>query len=396
MKFHLYKFLLLAFVVVFAAVFPMDAPLSKPEPITEKAFAILELPAELQAKVGTFVMSSNTIEEATKNIRALVQTNSQFRQLLNDEKVTVGLIRFLQQRFNVVDWVAAIALRTVGAGGWLAKHYDSYYARISQAFIDAAVKNNWSLVQFFLENIPGIVGKEKVLLAALEAKNRDIVQLLLNKKANPNVQFIRSLETPLIVAIQEDCPIEIIQLLLNAGANPNIKAKDNLTALSIAVEKDNAAIVKLLLGAGADTESISSNATPLIEAIQHGFTDIVRLLLEAGANANFAPRHGITPLMIAARQGSVEIMELLLTFGANSNARSDLDYTPLIYAIHAKANRIAAVKLLLENGADQMVRNKQGRTALESAESMDPHEDKQRIIELLKNPPPLKKIRKLQ
>lgn len=412
MKFHLYKFLLLAFVGVFAAVFPMEAPLLKTESIKNDHFKILDLPDELQAKVANFVMSGKTIEEATKNIRVLAHADPQFLRLINDERVTQGLIKLLQQRFNpsandsdawrnaaTID--AAIALRTTGAGKWLANKYTTEPGRIDLSFLYAIENGDIGRMKFLLHFIPNIIKNNKFhyLHKAIEVwGNPDILELLLVNGADPNDALGEYKQTPLLAVlakenVTDEAKLLRIKLLLKAGANPNIKDASDLTPLMEAVLGNKRALVELLLNAGADTESISSDATPLVEAIKHGFTDIVRLLLESGAKVNFAPRRGITPLMIAAREGIVEIMELLLTFGADSNARNDLDYTALIYAIHGKANRIAAVKLLLENGADQMLRNKLGRTALESAEGLNPNEDKQRqgIIELLKNPPPLKK-----
>lgn len=415
MKFHFSKFLLLAFMGVFTAVFPMEAPLLKTKPISNDHFKILNLPDELQAKVANFVITGKTIEEATKNIRALAHADPQFLRLINDERVTQGLIKLLQQRFypssndsdvwrNAAAIKVAIALRTTGAGRWLADKYITDSGRIDLSFNDAIEKNDIGRVKFLLHFIPGIAKSKRFnyVHKAIEAwDNPGILELLLINGADPNHAMGEYKETPLLAVLaKENVPDEAkllrTKLLLKAGANPNIKNAFHFTPLLLAVMSNSRALVELLLNAGADMEVISSDATPLVQAIQHGFTDVVRLLLESGAQVNFAPRRGITPLMIAARQGNVEIMELLLTFGANSNARSDLDYTPLIYAIHANRNRIAAVRLLLENGADLMARNKLGRTALESAESMDPHEDKQRIIELLKNPPALKKIRKLQ
>ncbi len=414
MKKYAYKLLLVMTVFVFAVVFAMDKPLPRTEPVAKEYFKILDLPTDLQAKVANFVMTGKTIEEATKNIRALAHADPQFLRLINDERVAQGLIKLLQQRFypssndsdiwrNAATIDVAIALRTAGAGKWLADKYITDFGRIDLSFNDAIEKNDIGRMKFLLHFIPTIIKNKRFhyLHKAIEAWGHpSILELLLANGADPNDAMGDAKQTLLLAVlakenVTDEAKLLRIKLLLKAGADPNIKNALYITPLLLAVLGNSRMLVELLLNAGADMESISSDATPLVEAIQQGFIDIVRLLLESGAKVNFAPRIGNTPLMRAAFEGLVEIMKLLLSFGANINAQNDRNYTPLMFAIHANANRIAAVQLLLENGADQMLRNQRGQTALESAEGMDPHEDKQRIIELLKNPPVLKKIRKL-
>ena len=71
-----------------------------------------------------------------------------------------------------------------------------------------------------------------------------MVQLLLNKGADPNIRDNDG-STQLIIASFRGYT-ELVRLLLENGANPTIMAYDGSTAFSTAVENQNADIVRLL------------------------------------------------------------------------------------------------------------------------------------------------------
>lgn len=91
----------------------------------------------------------------------------------------------------------------------------------------------------------------------------------------------------------------------------------------------------------------------LLQAIYWGDTNSVRRLLDNGASPysdEYDLDDGDSPIHSAAELGHVEILRLLLVNGEYVDA---LDYhgcTPLYLA--AKNNHLAAVKLLLDRGAD--------------------------------------------
>lgn len=102
-------------------------------------------------------------------------------------------------------------------------------------------------------------------------------------------------------------------------------------------------------------------------AIYHSPLPFIRTLLEIGANPNPSDPAGFPPLIAAlscsrshpgapARPEVIDILGLLLSFGADPNQRGINDYTPLHMAV-AERNR-AAIKLLLEAGADPRLRTR--------------------------------------
>ena len=62
------------------------------------------------------------------------------------------------------------------------------------------------------------------------------------------------------------------------------------------------------------------------------------------------PYKGQTALMWAAGEGNADAAALLIEFGGDVKAKSKAGYTPLLFAV--LNNQIAAVKILLEHGAN--------------------------------------------
>src|SRR3989339_601373 len=109
-------------------------------------------------------------------------------------------------------------------------------------------------------------------------------------------------KTPLYQACSKNYK-DIVKLLLENGANPNIPNKDKETPLYWACAKGNLEIVKLLLEKDADVNIANKNReTPLYPACYLGYLDIVELLLKKGAKVNIPGPNGWPPLYWACAQ----------------------------------------------------------------------------------------------
>ena len=133
-----------------------------------------------------------------------------------------------------------------------------------------------------------------------------------------------------------------------------------------AMQRDNAA-VRRLLQTGADVNAGQADgATALQWAAYHGDAELAEALLEAGANPAVPNRNGSTPMWLAANQGDAMMLETLLEGGAEANEVLPLGRRPLMLA--ARSGRVDAVTVLLDHGADPNASETQrGTTALMQA-----------------------------
>ena len=100
-------------------------------------------------------------------------------------------------------------------------------------------------------------------------------------------------------------------------------------------------------------------------AIKFNDVNEVEKTLEQIADPNIVVNSlGQTPLMLAVMKGSLSIVELLLAAGSNPNAQ---DYTGTTALMLIWDCDLEITKALIEAGADQRLRNKEGETALDIA-----------------------------
>ncbi|XP_019855630.1 PREDICTED: ankyrin repeat, PH and SEC7 domain containing protein secG-like [Amphimedon queenslandica] len=187
------------------------------------------------------------------------------------------------------------------------------------------------------------------LITAIENDNIDIVKLLLEKGANPNVT--KDNETPLFVAVKSG-NIEAVDILLTNGARTDVVSKYHGTPLHCASQTGNADIIKLLIIKGsADVNAVDKdNSTPLFIAVKSGSIEAVDILLTNGARTDVVSKYHGTPLHCASQTGNADIIKLLITKGsADVNAVDKDNSTPLFIAV--KSGSIEAVDILLTNGA---------------------------------------------
>jgi hypothetical protein len=108
----------------------------------------------------------------------------------------------------------------------------------------------------------------------------------------------------------------------------------------------------------------------LLALIEHGNHDVVSSLISyQNVDVNVTDSKGATPLMHLLNrpidQQSTETLQRLIGYGANVHVADEKGMTPLHYA--AIKRNLDATHILVENGADQSVRNKDLQTPIESA-----------------------------
>lgn len=203
---------------------------------------------------------------------------------------------------------------------------------------------------------------------------------------------------------------EVALQMLDSEIDLKVRSHGRRSLVSLAAEKGLDAVVRLLVLRGADFKSRDVfYLTPLCYAARMGHEGIVDLLLECGAEVDpnvIASAAGagldsltkrlialgptvdlIAPLISAAGHGHVTTLKLLQQSGADirnfkhqcrpqaaceqqtaSRPRGKCRPQTALHAA-AKSGRVAAVKFLLQSGADVKDLNYAGRTALMSAAS---------------------------
>lgn len=127
--------------------------------------------------------------------------------------------------------------------------------------------------------------------------------------------------------------------------------------------------VRELLAHGTDVNAKDAEheQTPLMFAVIFAGVDMVRLLLESGAEVDARDDRGRTSLFYAPV--SSEMFGVLLRAGADVHARDEEGNTILMRKVSESAP-LAEVEELLKLGIDPRVRNENGETALDLAESL--------------------------
>ncbi len=227
-------------------------------------------------------------------------------------------------------------------------------------------------------NAPDLAGRTP-LVASIDFRRRgptlaDLPVRLLARGADPNTPDGQG-RTPLhAAAAVEDAAV--IRALLEAGADPHALTDDGASPLHSAAISGKPEAVHLLISAGADPNGpADAPRTPLHHAIRHPelawsayrgdtlWSRRASALLDAGADPHVRTEEGDTPLhlLTSGQRFDTALVSRLVRIGADLDARNHKGQTPLHMA--RARDRFAAVRQLLQLGADPEARDSAGRVA---------------------------------
>ncbi|MEN9868498.1 MAG: hypothetical protein RL748_4088 [Pseudomonadota bacterium] len=156
-----------------------------------------------------------------------------------------------------------------------------------------------------------------------------------------------------------------IDYLFKQGIDPNVvEPERNDSCLLLAVREDSMRALRAILKIpGVNLEHTARNGdSAIMLAAFKGNMEAVKTLLDKGAKVN---RSGWTALHYGAASGNTAILKLLLAHQAQVDAPAPNGTTALMMA--ARGGHIYSVKLLLDAGADPLLKNQQGYDAIEMA-----------------------------
>lgn len=167
-------------------------------------------------------------------------------------------------------------------------------------------------------------------------------------------------------AVQQDNESRVIALALR-GIDLNTVNEKREHGLFVALRTGSLKVADFFIsqsGVQVDTRTASGESPLMMAALKGHLTQAERLIARK-AEVN---KPGWTPLHYAATNPepvSRDIVALLLEHHAYIDAESPNKSTPLMMAAHY--GHPAVVKLLLESGADPLIKNEQGLTAINFA-----------------------------
>jgi len=250
-------------------------------------------------------------------------------------------------------------------------------------------------------------GQTALMWAAAE-NNADAARLLIESGADVHERSGSGVFTPLLFAVRAG-HLETAKALLDSGAKVSDALPDGTSALVLAVINAHYELAGMLLDRGANPNAAEQGWTALHQIAwsrRHnaGFNlpgpaatgnldslELVRKLVKAGANVNARQtkepkdgnrnqqnRIGATAFLLAAKSDDVPLMRALLEVGADPSIKTANNTTALMVAagvgIWAPGENpgnaeeaLAAVKLILERGAEVNAVDDNGDTALHGA-----------------------------
>jgi ankyrin repeat protein len=152
-----------------------------------------------------------------------------------------------------------------------------------------------------------------------------------------------------------------VRLLLDRHANVNGRDGKGRTALMEAARCPDIAVLKELIGRGADLYAVDQNGHPAAWfAATAGYPDRVALLHGTTGDRQTALNRG---LLRVIGEGNEKGVEALLQQGADPNANSE-EGTPALVSAAGKSYAVETVRLLLDHDARVDAADRDGKTAL--------------------------------
>ena len=208
---------------------------------------------------------------------------------------------------------------------------------------------------------------ETALVLACELAQVELVRVLLEKGANPDISDHEGY-TRLHAAVFGHCPNETLQEIIAHKAYLHAKSTKGVTALFLACTRRQQEAVKILLTAGSNPNTSTIAGTSLHAAIFGGCSKkIISSLIGHGADVNAVNKKNASALFIACCKGDEDAINVLLKAGADANnAEVGAGNTCLHHAVSNSCSK-ETLQAIIDRGARVNATNKHNDTALNYA-----------------------------
>lgn len=164
-----------------------------------------------------------------------------------------------------------------------------------------------------------------------------------------------SMSTKLHEAVQNQGLYRFDEILQSEMKNVNTKDVNGRTPLYYAVLKGNYRVVRLLLAAGADVDSVGKDGRSLLHvcACRNDFPMTLEHLLFMGADPNIPDTGGVTPLTYALMQKNTSTAHILIMRGADIYVPDAGLYSPS-YLLQQRYLSVAMQRDVVKKGVSEL------------------------------------------
>ena len=315
-------------------------------------------------------------------------------KLQDNDGLTALMMACLLNQKDVVEWFVSEAKKTKGLilqqdidgtnrYGLTALMYASYRSKIDMVKILA------NAADLNLQNFQGETALHVAI--AVDEKDEGMFWKVLQPVCSNEIILERKKERPTILKDN----VSIVKVLIDYKANLDIQDENGKTSFYLACSVGAVEIAVELQRAGADVhKSTHFGISPVMAAAQNGHLDIVKWFLNClkiTINRKFT--FGDTLAIATARKNQGQVLQELIDHGAKVNCENESGSTALIAACESPSDAIVGseahfqheevrrecVDILLQSGADPLMQNVEGQTALH----VTAHYDHTRLVETL-------------
>jgi uncharacterized protein len=167
-------------------------------------------------------------------------------------------------------------------------------------------------------------------------------------------------------------------IAIRGGADLEARDGRQRTPLLLAATFDRPEVARLLVPLGADPDALDDrHDSPWLVTGVTGSVVMAKILLAADPDLTLRNRFGGISIIPAAERGHVDYVGLMTKTATNVNHVNQLGWTALLEAVilgDGSRRYLQIVRILLDAGADPMLADRNGVTALEHARRRGFHE----------------------
>jgi ankyrin repeat protein len=331
------------------------------------ARALVDAGADVNHKDRTqqsaYLISTSEVGDDPRLLDLMLASGARVRA--KDSFNGTGLIRAAERGFPVIVGrliAAGIQIDHVNELGWTALHEAiilgqgaEFHQRVVQQLIDAGAD----------VELPSQLDGVRPIEHA-QQRGFTSIETLLRKAARDMTPDSR-----LLSAADDGSPVAV-EAALADGADLEARDARERTALLLAATQDHVDVARLLVARGADVNAVDDQRdTPFLVTGVTGSVEMLDALLPGRPDTSLTNRYGGVSVIPASERGHAGYVEAVLErTDIDVNHVNDLGWTALLEAVilgDGGRRQQDVVRILLANGADRTIADRDGVSALQHA-----------------------------